>query len=126
VNRFLASLLLAVFSFSLISPALLADEDPNLPACCRRAGLHHCSLTAHKAGSTLDNNAAGIDTARCAQFPGTRAVPAHNKLSGAVNQSQVFFAALVNHPAAQAQTEALYRISHSRAGQKRGPPTLFA
>ena len=36
-------LLLALFSFSLISPAVLAsDADSKLPACCKRNGKHHC------------------------------------------------------------------------------------
>ena len=39
MRRVPAILLLAVFSFSLISPALFASEtESNLPACCRRDG----------------------------------------------------------------------------------------
>jgi hypothetical protein len=42
----------------------------------------------------------------------------------ALNTPQRIFAAIVAHPTAGPQTEALYRISYSRAGQKRGPPSL--
>ena len=122
MKRFFASLLLALFSFSLITPALLADSDANLPACCRRLGLHHCSIVGQRAGST----GARIDIARCPQFPGTRAVPASAKLSGLTRSFTPFFASIASHPATQARTEALYRISYSRAGQKRGPPSLLA
>jgi hypothetical protein len=122
VIRFLASLLLALFSFSLISPALLADADSNLPACCRRAGLHHCSLTSQRTASTGPS----LHATRCPNFPGVRAVPAPGKLAGLARTSQAVFASLVSHPAAHAQTEARYRISYSRAGQKRGPPSLVS
>ena len=116
MSRFLASLLLALFSFSLISPALLADTDSNLPACCRRAGIHHCAVP--NPGTTR----AGIGAARCLQFPGMQAAPAAAKLPGLKKSSQPFYAWIVRHPAKHAQTEALYRISYSRDCQKRGPP----
>jgi hypothetical protein len=44
----------------------------------------------------------------------------------AATPAQVVFAAIVSHPAAHAQTEARYRISFSRAWQKRGPPALLS
>jgi hypothetical protein len=122
VSRFLASLLLALFSFSLISPALLADADSNLPACCRRAGLHHCFLTSQRTGPTGPS----LNAARCPDFPGVRAVTAPGKLAGLAKTSQAVFAASISHPAAHAQTEARYRISYSRAGQKRGPPLFLS
>jgi len=37
-----AALLLAIFGFSLITPALSAsDPESKLPPCCRRTGKHH-------------------------------------------------------------------------------------
>jgi hypothetical protein len=46
LRRSPAILLLALFSFSLLSPGFFgSDPDANLPACCRRDGKHHCSLT---------------------------------------------------------------------------------
>jgi hypothetical protein len=120
VSRFLASLLLALFGFSLISPALLADADSNLPACCRRAGVHHCLLTNRAPTGPAFN------VARCPNFPGVRAVPAAAKLAGLVQTSRAVFASTVSHPTTHAQSEALYRISYNRAGQKRGPPIFLS
>ncbi|HVV45274.1 MAG TPA: hypothetical protein VHC72_08700 [Bryobacteraceae bacterium] len=46
MRRLLASLLLVVFSLSLISPALASAAKSNLPACCLRNGKHHCEMAA--------------------------------------------------------------------------------
>ena len=121
MSRFLASLLLVVFSFPLISPAF-AEIDSNIPACCRRAGRHACEMAGHR------HQASGpqIGTDRCPQFPGTRATPASVKLTGAPLTTHTYFVVLASQPARQAQMQALYRISHSRTGQKRGPPSFLA
>jgi hypothetical protein len=118
VRRVLASLLLAVFSFLPLAPLLLAD-DSNLPACCRRLGAHHCAL------ASMDTHGVSFIQQRCPQFPlGGVALAASGM--AAVTPSQSLFAAIVTHPAAHAQTEARYRISFSRAWQKRGPPALLS
>lgn len=46
MRRFLASLLLVLISFSLVSPVLAATAKPDLPACCLRNGKHHCMMGA--------------------------------------------------------------------------------
>ena len=118
VRRVLASLLLAVFSVLPLAPILLAD-DSNLPACCRRLGAHHCAM------GSMDTHDASFIQQRCAQFPlGGAALAASGMAS--VTPSQVVFAAIVSHPSAHAQTEARYRVSFSRAWQKRGPPTVLS
>jgi len=119
VRRIMAGLLLAVFSFSLIAPALLADEDSNLPACCRRLGEHRCAL------ANLASQGASFIQERCPHFPSGSAALAASEMAS-VTPSQAVFAAIVSHPAAHAQTEARYRISFSRAWQKRGPPALLS
>jgi hypothetical protein len=115
----LASLLLTVFSFSLIAPALLAYEDSNLPACCRRLGEHRCVL------ANLASQETSFIQERCPHFPSGSAALAASEIA-TLTPSQSVFAAIVSHPAAHAQTEARYRVSFSRARQKRGPPTLLS
>jgi len=44
MRRTLALLLIALFSTSLFTPLFAADQRPELPACCRRDGQHHCSM----------------------------------------------------------------------------------
>jgi hypothetical protein len=120
VRRVLASLLLAVFGFSLIAPALLAD-DSNLPACCRRLGEHHCAMAnMQSAGQSLS-----AIQEKCPQYPNARAVPV-NFFTMMPTPSQAIFASLVGRPAPHAQTEVHWRVSFSRAWQKRGPPALLS
>jgi hypothetical protein len=118
-------LLLVVFGTSLIGPALFADGDPNLPACCRRDGKHHCAML----DSTGQESPAGpaIQSARmkCPVFPKVGPVSAYSKAFG-LGTSEAIFASIVRHPAVQPQIEALYRVSFSRASQKRGPPDLLS
>ena len=118
MRRVLASLLLAVFSFLPLAPVLLAD-DSNLPACCRRLGAHHCAM------ASADTQGASLIPQRCAQFPWGGAALAASGMAS-VTSSEAVFAAILSHPAAHAQTEARYRISFSRAWQKRGPPALLS
>jgi len=120
VRRSWAILLLAVFSFSLISPALFAGASTQLPSCCSRGGKHHCS-SMHQA----DQSGEGFQAVQqpCLYYPGGSAAPVHS--FAAVQQNlQMFFAAIQGHPAVHAQTEARYRVSFSRSSQKRGPPVL--
>jgi hypothetical protein len=119
MRRIWATLLLALFGFSPIIPALSAgDSESTLPACCRRNGAHHCAILKDHAKSGGETKA---EAARCPSFPSAKAFPV-GRTAAAVNISQRIVAVIVSHPAARPRTEALYRISYSRAGQKRGPP----
>lgn len=112
VRRIPAILLLGLFSFLLIEPAVLAENDSRLPACCRRDGLHHCSRT----------NAQGpFVQGVCPAFPKTGAAPAYSKTI-IVRAVRAAFVGLITFPAGRAQTALLCRASYSRARQKRAPP----
>jgi hypothetical protein len=118
----LATLLIAIFGFVPISPALFAsDVDANLPACCRAHGKHHCAMMASR---SVSSSGPAIQAGRCPLFPGNKAVVAH-RVTGAPRTSQAVFSEVLSHPASHPQTEALYRISYSRAAQKRGPPSFL-
>jgi hypothetical protein len=121
MRRVLASLLVALFSFSLIAPAVFAsDADSKLPACCRRNGKHHCMMA-----ETESPTGPAVHAARCALFPSSGAVPA-NQTAGLPGISAVVLAGFFNRPVPIARTETRSRISYSQAGQKRGPPSLFS
>jgi len=122
VRRILAIALLAIFSFSLIAPGVYAsDAGSKLPACCRRDGNHHCALAESQTGSS---SGPALQASKCPMFPGCLAVPVQAAV-GLANCSRFIFAAVISHPASHPQIEALYRMSFSRAGQKRGPPRLL-
>jgi len=119
MRRISAILLMALFSFPLIGPMVFTqDADSKLPACCRRNGKHHCAQMAAQAESS---SGPALQTARCGFFPNGQGVPINPGVSPTPT-SQAVFAGLLSHPASRPQTDALCRISYSRAGQKRGPP----
>ena len=120
MRRAAAGLLLSVFGFSLIAPALIAEES-NLPACCRRLGAHHCALaSANSTGQELS-----AIQEKCPTYPTARVSP-QSFLTMLLTPPEVIFASIVSHPAVHARTEARYRVSFSRARQKRGPPALLS
>jgi hypothetical protein len=122
VKRSWAVVLLAIFSFSLISPAVFAAPDAKLPSCCARGGKHHCSTPDSSHSESSGPAARGIQQ-RCPYYPSGAATPVHS-FAAIHAGAMTFYAALVSHPAAHAQTAARYRISFSRSSQKRGPPSL--
>jgi len=120
MRRISTILLMALFSLSLISPAVFApDAESNLPTCCRRSGKHHCTMTASQSESSSGPD---LQIGRCRFFPTGQAVPASRIVSLRGN-SQAILTGLASHPASRPQTQALCRVSYSRASQKRGPPT---
>jgi hypothetical protein len=124
MRRALASLLLAVFSFPLIAPALFADSESQLPECCRRNGKHHCAMTTEEPASTTGVSFRS-NQARCPLYPGALSAPAGDYVA-ILRTSGALCAAIVSHPSVHAQTEAGYRISFGRSAQKRGPPVVLS
>ena len=126
MQRWSAILLLALFGLLPIAPALQADSDSTLPDCCRKAGKHHCSMSIgveqvdEESGLTLKSNSTA-----CPLYSQVKAAPARANCIAAP-ESALFFAAIVIYPTAHAQIEAHYRVSFSRAWQKRGPPSIVS
>ena len=123
LRRSLAVLLLALSIFLLVSPAIIADFDANLPACCRRNGQHHCSMSMNAstdaAGSTTGASFAA--RAGCPMYP--RAVfslggfaPA--AILAAVSAKVGDVRRAVGNPQSPASLSALDAPAHP----KRGPP----
>jgi hypothetical protein len=121
MRRVWATLLTLLFSLSLIIPAVsAADAESSLPACCRRNGTHHCSLSK---GGTESSSGPAVQPTRCSLYPSAKGLPT-GRTAAVAKASERIFAGLVAHPATRRQTEARYRISFSRTRQKRGPPSL--
>jgi hypothetical protein len=123
VRRIAAILLLGVFSILLIAPIAMAqDPEAQLPACCRTHGKHHCMMPT---GSQSRGPSLQAGNVRCPLFPGAGALASYQQ-TVTLAASQQFFGNITGHPSVHAHTEALYRISYSRTGQKRGPPALLS
>jgi hypothetical protein len=119
MRRACATLLLVWFSFSLIAPLLSAEDESNLPACCRRGGAHQCGMQ-HSTPGDSSSPAFRTQPERCPYYPGA-GVSSLDALNAPAPTR--FFADVVRHPSVHAQTEALCRISFTRSCQKRGPPS---
>jgi hypothetical protein len=122
MRRVWASLLVAVFSFSLTIPLL--SDDASLAACCRRNGQHHCAMMAMHPSSAPSDTPKAL-AARCPNFQKVGLVSAASRL-WTPDASRAFFAAVVSHPAVHPQIEARQRVSLARSCQKRGPPVFLS
>jgi hypothetical protein len=123
MRRLSASVLLLLFSLSLIGQVAFADAGSNLPACCRRLGAHHCAM-GHP-GATSPGGSLFQDAGRkCPSFPSAPAVPVHSH-AGLPPAGQSVFLSAFSHPAGTAQAESRCRISFSRSCPKRGPPSTL-
>ena len=126
MRRAPAILLVFLFSFSLIAPALSVGDESNLPACCRRDGKHHCGMMARDmADAPSSGLLADATRMRCPFFPGAGAV-VPEAAPVLLAASQTAGISTVAQIADQAQAEAGYRISFHCSHHKRGPPTILA
>ncbi|HEY3741348.1 MAG TPA: hypothetical protein VGL53_15965 [Bryobacteraceae bacterium] len=122
MRRSLASLLVALFSFALISPAVFAsDADDSLPACCRRVGEHHCGMMTPEAGSST---APALRTARCPLFPKSTAATLSPDATSAACGIRTPIACVRSSVHAEPALLA-YEGVYDPAAPKRGPPARF-
>jgi hypothetical protein len=120
-----AILLLAVFSVSLIPVAVSAESKPKLPACCRKDGKHGCAKNRAADQQEPSSDVAVKRNPKCSSFPKSVAAPVLSK-AGVPRPADVLVAHVVDVLTPSEQAEAQYRVSFSRAWQKRGPPSLLA
>ncbi len=129
MRRVPAILLVFLFSFSLIAPALFTDAESHLPACCRRDGKHHCAMVdmmdRGMAEMPPSGPAAGALRTRCPFFPNGGAALPHSGGALLATSHPVGISTLIRI-AAPAHAEAGYRISFNRSHHKRGPPSLLS
>jgi len=118
MRRGLAVILATVVSLLLILPAFLGTGEADLPACCRKAGKHHCM---HSASETSSVSFSAIRE-KCPSYPHSSLLAKLQISSPSLRQTVI--AGLMTNPSAAHQAEAGYRISHFRSRQKRGPPSF--
>jgi len=124
LRRLSAILLLALFSFSLIAPALVADSDATLPACCRRAGKLHCAMAGTSGGQSSSGPAFAAG-GRCPYFPDSFA-RVDNPIRFAPGVAEARFGPLVDRFCVEYSAPARLVVSVSRSNQKRGPPSYLS
>jgi hypothetical protein len=78
MRRGLSIFLILTFAFGPLSALADGSEDANLPACCRRAGAHHCAISMHRAAMRAEaesekTTSIGVPST-CPQYPGLAAM----------------------------------------------------
>ncbi len=120
MRRAIAHSLLVTFSLLLIAPLFAPDAEANLPACCRRAGKHHCIMGAMQLPGSKDTGLTSISQ-KCPCLPeSTGAIHSAKYMPEA---GQRYYAEVVFHPGYAPQTSARSRMSLLRSHQRRGPPS---
>jgi hypothetical protein len=126
VRRIVSITLLLLVSFPLISPLFAASTaGSTLPACCRRAGKHHCVMP-EMMGDPASGKGIHFSALRerCPYSPATVQAAASDLLLPQ-NHGVHLSIPHANLALRVAQEEAHYRISFDRTRQKRGPPFRF-
>jgi hypothetical protein len=123
MRRGFSIILILVFGLMPLSALVDGSEDANLPACCRRHGVHHCSMNvaAMRAQIERDSTPAFSAPLTCPYYPGAATAfstppPA---LTVAISSGQVLIAQL--RVALGFHTAPLSSPNRTHAG--RGPPT---
>jgi hypothetical protein len=120
MRRIWATLLVAVFCFALIGPAMFVPTgDQKLPPCCRKNGKHHCALAQRQESTSGLSFQAG----RCAFFANNQTLPPIPTV-GMPKVGQTILATVLSHRTPRPRTEKLGGIPFDRTGQKRGPPSI--
>ncbi|WP_325387331.1 hypothetical protein [Edaphobacter sp.] len=126
VRRLLALSLLLLFSFPLVSPllALSTNSDANLPACCRRNGVHHCQMKAQRPDASAHQLTVSTISTKCPFYPRPATLVRHN--DARLHAGTRLLAESINHSTVKAPPCAHVRIALDTAWQKRGPPAYLS
>ena len=118
MRRVWVYLLLSIFGFAPITPAVFADGSSNLPACCRRFGQHHCSILFEDSGPNIKGVCASYGHA-----PSVAASPTAPN-TGILGTSAVSIALPAAPAALVLSCLPSFRAAMERSRPKRGPPAL--
>ncbi|MEG9433234.1 DUF2946 family protein [Terriglobus sp. ADX1] len=126
MRKLLAILLLAVFGLPLASSlfALAPRSEASLPACCRRAGMHHCTQMAEQDSQPADHRHVSVVQEKCPCCPAVLSLGNVTNLLASPSASMLF-TTLQTQSAVVVQVEVSQRIAYDRARGKRGPPSFL-
>ena len=115
----LAAVLLIAFGLPLATPLVAAstDSDSRLPACCRRHGIHHCTMGV---AAALTSSEPALQAPPCPLYP---SVATQFRITGATLAAQPQIAARVVDGASPAVAhDRVTQILAPAAHLTRGPP----
>jgi len=122
MRRLLSFVLLLVFGLPVVAPALgpEASAETNLPACCRRDGMHHCTKTPEQLEALRHGNQLNAVSGKCPCCPATPANLHQDVLALVVRAAMP--SGIVTQTEKVSQAETWARIALAGARHKRGPP----
>ncbi len=129
LRRLLSILLFWATLFPTIAPALSAGAmgQSTLPACCRRGGKHHCTMSpearALMLGEQDSSTRIGTPPEQCPYRQHSLVASHLQVFTSAVAVTHAAF--LLREPSVAIQAECLRHIAFDRSRQQRGPPTLL-
>jgi len=125
MRRVWATLVLVLFSFSLIGPLVSANVQSGVPACCRRAGKHHCAMAGDASASHADSQGAALRASRdqCPFYLMGRAIAPETRSAPVVSAFLLFVFLVASGPVWQGREAADHHRFNFSLPQ-RGPPVL--
>ena len=122
MRRALSISLILFFSLGPIAATLGASDDAGLPACCRRHGEHHCTMSTRLLAAIIDSasgHAIFTAPATCPEFPSTAAATTAPQ---AMTDEPVCLPVLLAQAHTPQASRASARLSQIRTRASRGPP----
>jgi len=120
MRRTLSILMILFFGLGPLAAAMSADKDSRLPACCRRHGAHHCTMSSDMLSAAEPGTPNVKAPATCPYFPGYTV--ALNTTIVALPPAPVILPALLAQPHSASAARAVSRLSQIRTRATRGPP----
>src|SRR5664279_6171246 len=74
MRRSLSILLLVLFWLAPLAALLPGSDEARLPACCRRHGVHHCTMSADSSGAAAAPGHHLSAPSQCPRLPGSTPV----------------------------------------------------
>ena len=125
MRRTLTVFLILLFWLGPFAAILPASAESRLPACCRRHGAHHCTMSAEEASELAQVSSGSAPAltapAHCPSFPGSQAAsitPVHELAVSAAS-----LPTLLSRAHSPGASRAAARLSQVRTSASRGPPT---
>lgn len=124
MRKLISILLLATFALPFLSalPALAETPESRLPACCKRVGAHHCTMSVEELAQLAHGQHFTTAHSKCPLFP--KAIALAHCQTPALHLRHDPFAAAQWVPVRFRQIEVWARIALQGTRHKRGPPAV--
>ena len=125
MKRILSTFLILIFGLGPLAEALPARSESRLPACCRRHGAHHCSMSAAMASMSAQASSSSTPyltaPSHCPYFPTYAGEP--TTPVGALTADATGLPVLFAQDHLPAASRVAARQSQIRTCAGRGPPS---